>query len=178
MEQSWAVVPDMCKTHCKYCSLIPPLVSKNNLALLICGYMCDGMLVHISRHLGKTSNNNKRCQLCIRCMLYRVCFDQVLHQILGLWSLLYYTCLHPTLHLCSIPPVFCSYLIIPWVFPAWYHLLYIYLLLYAYAHDTVFNTCLWFRFIDTRLLDLACHLTLASLLAGEFWLPWILMFRF
>ena len=28
-------------------------------------------------------------------------------------------------HLCSIPPVSYSYLIIPWVFSAWYHLLYI-----------------------------------------------------
>jgi len=71
-------------------------------------------------------------------------------------------------HLCSIPPVFCSYLIIPWVFPTWYHLLYIYLLLYACAHDTVFNTCLWFGFIDTCVLIYARHLTLASPLSGEF----------
>ena len=28
-------------------------------------------------------------------------------------------------HLCSIPPVSFSYHIIPWVFPTWYHLLYI-----------------------------------------------------
>jgi len=55
-------------------------------------------------------------------------------------------------HLYSIPPVSCSYLIIPWGFPVWYYLLYIYLLLYACAHDTVFNACLWFRFIDTRVL--------------------------
>ena len=36
-------------THCKHCSLIPPLVSNNNLALLRFGYMCAGTLVHISR---------------------------------------------------------------------------------------------------------------------------------
>ena len=41
-------------------------------------------------------------------------------------------------HPCSIPLVPCSYLIILWVFPTWYQLLYIYLLLYARAYDTVF----------------------------------------
>ena len=76
----------------------------------------------------------------------------------------------------SIPPVSYSYLIIPWVFHAWHHLLYIYLLLYA-SHDTVFNVCLWFGFIDIRVLIFARHLTLASPLAGEFWLPWILRSR-
>jgi len=80
-------------------------------------------------------------------------------------------------HLCSIPPVSCSYLIIPWVFPAWYHLLYIYLLLYACPHYTVFNAYLWFGFIDTRVLIFARHLALASPLAREFWLLWILMSR-
>ena len=52
----------------KHCSLIPLLVSNNNFALLRCGYMCTGMLVHIPRHLGMMSNNNKRCQLIVRCM--------------------------------------------------------------------------------------------------------------
>jgi len=80
-------------------------------------------------------------------------------------------------HLYFIPPVFCSYLIIPRVFPTWYHLLYIYLLLHAYAHDTVFNACLWFRFIDTHVLITARHLAFASPLAGEFWLLWVLMSR-
>jgi len=80
-------------------------------------------------------------------------------------------------HLCSIPPVFCSSLIILWVFRTWYRLLYIYLLLYACAHDTIFNASLWFGFIDTRVLIYAHHLALASPLAGEFWLPWILMYR-
>jgi len=80
-------------------------------------------------------------------------------------------------HLCSIPPVSCSYPIIPWIFSAWYHLLYVYLLLYACAHDTVFNACLWFGFIDTRVLIYARHLTFTSPLAGEFWLSWILMSR-
>jgi len=55
-------------------------------------------------------------------------------------------------HLYSIPPVSCPYLIIPWVFPTWHHLLYKYLLLHACTHDTVFNACLWVRFIDTRVL--------------------------
>ena len=65
----WTVVPGMHGTHCKHCSLIPPLVSNNNLALLKCGYMCAGTLVHIPRHPGRTSNKNKRCQLTIHCML-------------------------------------------------------------------------------------------------------------
>jgi len=69
-EQSWAVVPGMYGTHYKHCSLIPPLVSNNKLALLRCGYMCAGTLVHISRHLGRTSNYNKRCQTYIRCMFF------------------------------------------------------------------------------------------------------------
>jgi len=30
--------------------------------------MCARMLVHIPKHLGRTNNNNKRCQLIIRCM--------------------------------------------------------------------------------------------------------------
>jgi len=106
-----------------------------------------------------------------------VCFHRVLHRIpvydhyyiITAYILLY--------HLCSTPSVFCSYLIIPWVFPAWYQLLYIYLLLHACAHDTVFNTCLWFGFIDTHVLIYARCLAFASPLAGEFWLPWILMSR-
>jgi len=81
-------------------------------------------------------------------------------------------------HLCPTPPVFCSYLIISWIFTAWYHLLYIYLLLFSCVDDTVFNACLWFRFIDIRVLIYARHFAFTSPLAGEFWLPWILMFRF
>jgi len=80
-------------------------------------------------------------------------------------------------HLCSIPSVSCSYLLIPCIISTWYHILSLYLLLYACAHDMVFNACLWFRFIDTRVLIYASHLALASLLAGEFWLSWILMSR-
>jgi len=72
-----------------------------------------------------------------------------------LWLLLlYYTAYIMLYHLCSIPPILCSYLIIPWVFSAWYCLLSLYLLLYVCAHDTIFNACLWFRFIDTRVLSL------------------------
>jgi len=74
-------------------------------------------------------------------------------------------------HLCSISQVSCSYLIIPWVFSAWYRLLSLYLLMYAYAHDTIFNACLWFEFIDTRVLFYACHLSFASWLIGEFDFP-------
>ena len=80
-------------------------------------------------------------------------------------------------HSCSISLISCSYLIIPCPFPTWYHLLSIYLLLYACAHDTIFNACLWFRFIDTRVLIPARHLTFTTPLVGEFWLPRILMFR-
>ena len=100
-----------------------------------------------------------------------------LHWISGLWSLLYYNCLHPTLHLVfySTSLLLLSYHTMS--IPAWYHLLYIYLLLHACAHDTVFNACLWFEFIDTRVLISARHLALTSPLVGEFWLPWILMFR-
>jgi len=36
------------------------------------------------------------------------------------------------------------------------------LLLYAYAHDTVFNACLWFEFIDTRVLIFVRHLALRT----------------
>jgi len=87
-------------THRKHCSLIPPLVSNNNLALLRCGYMCDGTLVHISRHVGRTSNNNnKRCQLCINYIFCHVCFHWALLRISGLWLSLYYSWLHPTLSL-------------------------------------------------------------------------------
>jgi len=94
------VVPGMYGTHCKYCSLIPPLVSNNNLALLRCGYMWVGTLVHISRHLGKTSNNNnKRCQLYIYCMLAEFASTRFYFRFLVLWSLWYYSCLHPALSL-------------------------------------------------------------------------------
>jgi len=62
-------------------------------------YVCWD-LVHKSRHLGKTSNNNnKRCQLWIHCMLCRVCFHWILHRFSDLWPLLYYGCLHPALPL-------------------------------------------------------------------------------
>ena len=107
---SWVVVPGMYGTHCKHYSLIPPLVSNNNLALLRCGYMCAGTLVHISRHLGKTSNNNKRCQLWIRCMLCHVCFHRISLRIFGFMNY-YNSCLHPALSLVfySISLMFLSY---------------------------------------------------------------------
>ena len=42
-------------------------------------------------------------------------------------------------HLYSIPPVSCSYQ--PCMFPSWYHLLSLYLLLYVCAPNMIFNTC-------------------------------------
>ena len=45
-------------------------------------------------------------------------------------------------HLCSIPLVSFSYLIMPCIFPTCDHLLSLYLLLYACADDTIFNACL------------------------------------
>ena len=95
--------------------------------------MCAGMLVQISRHLSKTSNNNnnKRCKLCIPCMLCRVRFHRVLHQISDLWPLLYYNCLYPALPLMlySTSLLLLSYY--TWVFSAWYHLLYINFILHT-----------------------------------------------
>jgi len=81
-------------------------------------------------------------------------------------------------YLCSIPPVSYFDHIIAWILPTWYHLLSLYLFLYACAHVTAFNTCSF----D---LDLLIHVCL-SLYAtwhsphhslGSFWLPWILMSR-
>ena len=87
-------------THCKHCSLIPPLVSNNNLALLRCGYMYPRTLVHISRHLGKTSNNNnKRCQLHIVLWFAEYASIGFHFRFSILWSLLYYGCLYPALSL-------------------------------------------------------------------------------
>jgi len=77
----WTVVLGVDETYYKHCSLIPPLVSNNNLALLRCGYMCARTLVHISKHLGRMSNNNKRCQPIVHYMLCQVCFHLVLPRI-------------------------------------------------------------------------------------------------
>ena len=68
-------------------------------------------------------------------------------------------------HWYSTSLVSCSYLIIPWVLPAWYHLLCIYLPIHAYTHDTVFNAWLWFGFINTHVLIFSRHLAFASSLA-------------
>jgi len=54
---------------------------------------------HIPRYMSRTSNNNKRCQLWIHCMLYPICFLRILHRTSGLWSLLYYTGSHLVLPL-------------------------------------------------------------------------------
>ena len=67
------------------------------------------------------------------------------YYIIAVYILLY--------HLCSIPPVSCTYLIIPWVFPAWYHLLY--------------NTCSCMLVVTTRFSmyvydsDLSIHVCLS-----------------
>ena len=77
-----------------------PLVSNNNLTLLRCRYMCVGTLVHISRHQGKTSNNNnKRRQLWIRCLLYRVCFYWVFTSDFRFYDYYHINCSHPALSL-------------------------------------------------------------------------------
>ena len=77
-----------------------------------------------------------------------------------------------------LPLVSYSYHIIPCMLPAWYHLLSLCLLLYACAHDMIFNTCSF----DSDLLTHVClslhatwHSPYHSL--GSFWLPWIFMFR-
>ena len=51
-----------------------------------------------------------------------------------------------------------SYLIIPWVVPAWYHLFYIYLLLHAYLCSPL-------------------GIRITTRLGSSIWLPWILMSR-
>jgi len=106
---------------------------------------------HIPRYMGQTSNINKRCQLCIR-----VCFVEFASIEFYIGFLVYDHYYIITAHIlfyhsCSIIPVSCPYLK-PWVFPTWYHLLYIYLPLYACTHDTIFNAYLWFGFIDARVL--------------------------
>ena len=137
-------------THFKHCLLIPPLVSNNNLALIRCGYMCAGMLVHISRHLGKMSNKMPTMDslYALPCLLplgftsdFRI-YDHC--YIIAAYILLY--------HLGSIPPVSCPYLIIPWVFLAWYHLLFLYcscmpvpttrFLMHVYDSDLSIHVCL------------------------------------
>jgi len=116
--------------------------------------MCAGMLVHISRHLGKTSNNNnnKRCQLFI--LLYALPSLLPSDFILDFWfmiiTILYMltSCFTTYVLFHQSPALILSY--------HEYSLLditcCIYLLLYAYAHDTIFNAYLWFGFIDTCVL--------------------------
>ena len=97
-------------------------------------------------------------------------------RFLVLLLLLYYIRLHPSLPLVFYSSSLLLLSYIPCMFPVWYHLLPLYLLLYVCTYDTVFNTCS----ID---LDLSIHVCL-SLHAtwrslhhplGSFWLPWILM---
>jgi len=90
-------------------------------------------------------------------------------RFLVLW-LLYYNCSYPVFplvfhstcllllsyHTMSLPCLisFAVYLLAP----------------ASYAHDTVFNACLWFRFIDTRVLIYARHLAFALPLTRVFYL--------
>jgi len=162
-------------THCKHCSLIPPLVFNNNLALLGCGYMC-ARLVHISRHLGRTSNNNKY-QLCIRCIFCRFASIRFYFGFPILW-LLYYSYLHP-----ALPLVFYSTSLLPLSYYTMSIPCLISLAIYlptfvSWCSWHSFNASLYFGFIDTCMLIFTHHLAFASPLAGEFWLSWILMSRF
>ena len=68
MSGYWVMVPDRHETHCKQNSWVSSLASNNNLAFLRCRLYVCWVLFHIPRHLSKTSNNNKRCQLIIRCV--------------------------------------------------------------------------------------------------------------
>jgi len=82
-------------------------------------------------------------------------------------------------HLCSISLVSYSYHIIQCMFPAWYYLLSLCLLLHACAHDMIFNTC----FFNSNLSVYVClsqHATWHSPhhSLGSFWLPWICMSKF
>ena len=90
-----------------------PLVSNNNLALLRCGYMCAGTQVHISRHLGKTSNNNnKRCRLRICSMLCHVCMYRVLFRISDFMIIILYlliSCLSTCVLFHQSPTLILSY---------------------------------------------------------------------
>ena len=142
-------------THCKHCSLIPLLASNNSLALIRYGYMCAGTLVHIARHLGKTSNNNnRRCQLCTRLYILPCLFPSGFTSDFQFYDHYYIIVAYILLyHLCSILPVSCSYFIKPCVFFTWYQLLSL-LLLFARAHGTIFNAYLWFGFIVTCVLTL------------------------
>ena len=69
-------------THCKHSSLITPLVSNNNLALLGYGSMCAGTLGHIARYHSKTSNNNKTLTVdLLYSDSYSLCFHYLLIDI-------------------------------------------------------------------------------------------------
>ena len=175
MGTSWTVVPGMYGTYCKHCSLIPPLVFNNYLALLRCGYMCAGTLVYISRHLGKTSNNNnnnKRCQLCIVVCFVEYAFIGSYFGFSVLW-LLYYTCSYPAFSLVFYST---SLLLLS------YHTMSISCLISLSTCSCILVSTTRFSMhvYDSDLsivLIYARHLVFASPLAGEFWLLWILMSR-
>ena len=80
--------------------------------------------------------------------------------------------------LCTTPLVFYSYHSTPCMFPTWHHLLSLCLLLYAFAHDMVFNTCSFDSDLSIHVcltLHATWHSPHHSL--GSFWLSWILMSR-
>ena len=100
-----------------------------------------------------------------------------LHWIFGLWPLLYYSRLH-----LALPLVIYSTSLLPL---SYYTMSILWLISFVISllapvclcswHG--FECMLWFGFFGTRVLDLAHHLALASPLAGEFWLPRILISR-
>jgi len=197
----------MHRTHCKHCSLMPLLVSNNNLVLLRCGYVCAGMLVHIPRNLSRTSKNNKRWKLIIHCvfcnsrrmdlvyddvryMVYRwgfpyldYSFDVLSHEAVNwdvplvfpyllslgftmdfLFYFYYYIYAYILVAFYSTGLLLLSYYIMHVL--SWYHncifpyLLSLYLLLYVYTHDTIFNTC----FFNS---DLSIHICLSLWLVSK-----------
>ena len=130
--------------------------------------MCAGMLVHISRHLGKTSNNNKRCQLFIHCMFcnsgcINLVYDNVRYtvyiwgfpcldyssDVLISWSHklgLYHWCCHICFHASDF----------------WFVIIII-----LYLLTSCFTTCVLFHqsptlillYHEYSLLDIACYLS-------------------
>ena len=138
--------------------------------------MCVGTLVHISRHLDRTSNNNnKRCQLIIHCMFCRVFFHRVLLWTSGFMIIIiiivFYmltscliTCIlfhqSPALvilyHTCSLLDITCYLSACSCI-----HVLKTWFLVHAF----------WLGFIDTRVHIYARHLSFITPLVEEFLTP-------
>jgi len=82
----WTVVPGVHGTHYKHNPLVSSLVSNNNLSLLTYGCMRVGMLGHIPKYIGKTSNNNK---ILINNSFYCFTIQVVYTRILVKWGIRY-----------------------------------------------------------------------------------------